>query len=180
MILVPAAFSKIAVDGGLDTRDLSGDGSRTDVAALALVFVRHYVVVLYRVENFGPVEGGEVAEFGVLLHAHGSTRDVHQTREPHLLQLQHLEDHQGVVEEQVVATDDSEVGKQVPKTLQTIDAEQQQVVCDHHQLGEPQATEVLSSGLEHQQDLQVAFDHCAVLQRAQVGHVIPDVFAGAD
>lgn len=170
----------MAVDGGLGTRDLSGDGSGTDVAALALVFVCHNVVVLHRVQDLGPVESGEVAEVGVLLHPHGSTCYVHQTVKPHLLQLQHLEDHQGVVEEQVVAADDGEVGKQIPKALQAIDTEQQQVVGDHHQLGEAQAAEIVGSGLEHEQDLQVALDHCAVLQSVQVGHVVPDVFAGAD
>lgn len=168
------------IDGGLNTCDLSSDGSGTDVAALTLVFVRHNVIVLHRVEDFGPVKGGEVAEVGVLLHAHGSSCYVHYTIKAHLLQLQHLEDHQGVVKEQVVATDDSEVGKQVPKALQAVDTEQQQVICDHHQLRKAQATEVLSSRLEHEQDLQVALDHGAVLQGSQVGHVIPDVFAGAD
>lgn len=113
VIMVPAAWSKMAIDGGLFTQVVSGNGYWTDVTAFTLVLVRHYVVVLHRVEDFGPVKSGEVAELGVLLHAHSSPRDVHQTRKPYLLQLQHLKDHQGIVKEQVVATDNSEVGKQV-------------------------------------------------------------------
>lgn len=97
--------------------------------------------------------------------------------EADLSQLEHLEHHQSVVEEQVVASDDGQVGEELAEALHAVDSEEQQVVCDHHQFGETEASEVLGLGPEHEQDLQVAFDHSAVLKRAQVGHIVPDVLA---
>lgn len=132
MVLVPAAFPEVAVDGGLDAGDLPGDGPWADISALPLVLVGHDVVVLHRVQDFGPVEAGQVAEVRVLFHAHCAAGDVHQAVQAHLLQLQHLEHHQGVVEEQVVAADDRQVGEEAAEALQAVHSEQQQVVGDHH------------------------------------------------
>lgn len=180
MVLVPATFSEVPVDGGLFAGYRPHDGTRANVSALPIVLVSHNVVVLHRVGDLGPVESGQIAEVGVLLDAYRSPRDVGQAMEADFLQLDHFKHYQGVVEEEVVAADDGEVGEQVAQTLEAVDAEEEQVVSDHNQLREAQATEVLRSGLEHEQDLQVAFDHRAVLKNTQVGRIVADVRAGAN
>lgn len=180
MILVPTTIAKIPVDGGLHASDHAGDRTRANVSALAIVLISHDVVVLHRVQYFGPVEGGQVTEVRVLLDAHRPPRDVGEAVEADLLQLEHFEHDERVVEEEVVAADDGEVGEEVGEALQAVDAEEEQVVRDHDQLGEAQAAELLHSGLEHQQDLQVALDHSAVLEDAQVARAVADVRAGAN
>lgn len=180
MVLVPATLAEIAVDGSLSAGYRPRDGTRANVSALPLVLVCHNVVVLHRVWDLGPVESEQIAEVGVLLDAHRSSRDVGQAVEPDFLQLDHFEHDQGVVEEEVVAADDGEVREEVAQTLQAVDAEEEQVVGDHRQLREAQALEVLQSGFEHKQDLQVALDHRAVLQNAQVARIVADICAGAN
>lgn len=106
MALSPAAFTEVSVDGGGLAGGLSDGHPRTHVSTLSVVLVRHDVVVLHRVKDLGPVQSGEIAEIWVLLNSHGSSGDVHQAVEADLSQLEHLEHHQGVVEEQVVASDD--------------------------------------------------------------------------
>lgn len=100
--------------------------------------------------------------------------------EADLLQLEHFEHDEAVVEEEIVAADDGEVGEEVGEALQAVDSEEEQVVRDHDQLGEAQSTEVLHSGLKHQQDFQVALDHRAVLEDAQVACAVANVRAGAN
>lgn len=180
MVLVPAAIAEIPVNGGLHTGCHAGDGTRANISALAIVFVGHDVVVLHRVQNFRPVEGGQVTEVRVLLDAHGPPRDVGQAVKADLFQLEHFEHDETVVKEEVVATDDGEVGEEIGETFQTVDAEEEQVVRDHDEFREAQATEVLQSGLEHKQDFQVALDNRAVLENAQIARVVADVRAGAN
>lgn len=150
MLLVPAALAEVPVDGGEGAGGFALNRAGANVSALSVVLIGHDVVVLHRVEDHGPVEGGEVAEVGVLLHAHGPTGDVHQTVEADLLQLQHLEQHERVVEEEIVASHHREVGKQVAEALQAIDTEQEKVVRHYRQLGVTQATEILRFGREHE------------------------------
>lgn len=176
-LLSPAAFTEMPVEGGGRTQRLPPGHPRTDVAALPVVLVGHDVVVLHRVEDLGPVQSGEVAEIWVLLDSHRSSGDVHQAVETQLPQLQHLKDHQSVVEEQVVPSDDRQVGEEVAQALQPVNSKEQQIVRDHSEFGETDASEILRLGLEHEQDLQVTFDHRAVLQRLQVGHIVTDVLA---
>ena len=78
MFLCPAALAEQAVDGGLKAGGLPLGRPWADVSALAVVLVRHDVVVLYRVQDLGPVQGGEVAKVRVLLHAHRAPGDVHE------------------------------------------------------------------------------------------------------
>lgn len=175
--LSPAAFAEMPVDGRRRAGGLSDRRPWADIAALSVVFVGHDVVVLHRVEDLRPVQGGQVAEVRVLLDPHGASGDIHQAMEADFSELEHLKYHQGVVEEQVVASDDCQVGEEAAKTLQAVDSEEQQVVGDHSQLGEAQALEVLGFGPKHEQDLQVAFDHSTVLELSQVGRIVANVLA---
>lgn len=94
--------------------------------------------------------------------------------------MQHLVEDQRVVEEEAVAADHRQVGEQVAEGLQAVDPEEQHVLGHHSQLGVAEAPEVLRLGLEHEQDLQVALDDGAVLQRLEVGHIVSDVLTGTD
>lgn len=180
VILGPASVTEVPIDGGLQAAALPLRCSRANIPTLLLILVCHNVVVLNVIQDLRPVQGGQVAEIWVLLDAHGPTRDVHEVGQAHVLQLEHLEEHQGIVEEQVVAADDGEVGEEVAQAFQAIDAEQQQVVCDDGEPWKLKTSEVLGLGLEHQQDLQVALNHRAVLQGLQVGHIVLDVLALTD
>lgn len=153
VVLCPAAFTKVPVDGGRLACGLSDGRPRAHVPTLSVVLVSHDVVVLHRIQNLGPVKSRQIAEIGVLLDPNGSSGDVHQAMEADLSQLEHLEHHQGVVEEQVVASDHHEVGEQIAEALHAVNPEEQQVVCDHHQLGETEASEILGLCPEHEQDL---------------------------
>lgn len=180
MVLVPATLAEIPIDGGLFAGYRSLDGTRANVSALPVILVCHDEVVLHRVRDLGPVKSGQITEVGVLLDAYRPARDVGQAVEADFLQLDHFEHDQGIVEKEVVAANDGEVREEVAETLQAVDAEEEQVVRNHDQLWKTQAPEVLWSCLEHEQDLQVALDHRAVLQNAQVGRVVADVRAGAN
>lgn len=180
MVLVPATLAEIPIDGGLFAGYRSLDGTRANVSALPVILVCHDEVVFHRVRDLGPVESGQITEVGVLLDAYRPARDVGQAVEADFLQLDHFEHDQGIVEEEVVAANDCEVREEVAETLKAVDAEEEQVVRNHDQLWKTQAPEVLRSGLEHEQDLQVALDHRAVLENAQVGRVVADVRAGAN
>lgn len=153
MLLVPAALAEVAIDGGERAGGFAQNCARADVSALPIILIGHDVVVLHRVQDHGPVEGGEVAEVRVLLHAHGSAGDVHQAVKADLLQLQHLKQHQRVVEEQIIASHHRQIGEQVTEALQAVNTKQEQVVRHYRQLGVTQATEILWFGGEHEQDL---------------------------
>ena len=175
--LRPAAFTEVSIDCRRLAGGLPEGRPWAHVSTLPVVLVGHDVVVLHRVQDLGPVQSGEVAEVWVLLDSHGTSGDVHQAVEANLSQLKHFEQHQGVVEEQVVAPDDCQVGEEVAEALQAVNPEEQQIVRDHSQLWKTEAVEILWLGLEHEQDLQVALDHSAVLQRLHVGHIVADVLA---
>lgn len=150
VVLRPAAFTEVSVDGCRLTGGLPDGRPWAHVSAFSVVLVGHDVVVFHRVQDLGPVQGGEIAEIGVLLDPHGSSGDVHQALEADLSQLKHLKHHEGVVEEQVVASDDCQVGEEVAETLEAVNPEQQQVVCDHPQLGKTEAPEIFWLGPEHE------------------------------
>lgn len=124
MVLSPAALTEMAIDGGGLASGLSNGGPWAHVPTLSVVLVGHDVVVLYRVQYFGPVQSGQVAEVRVLLDPHSPSGDVHQAMEADLSQLKHFEDHQSVVEEQIVASDHGQVREEVTETLQAIHSEQ--------------------------------------------------------
>lgn len=113
----------MAVDGGGLASGLSNRGPWAHVSALSVVLISHDVVVFDRVQNFGPVQSGQVAEVWVLLNPHSPPGDVHQAVEADLSQLEHFEDHQSVVEEQIVASDHSQVGEEVSEALQAVHSE---------------------------------------------------------
>lgn len=117
MPLVPAALAEVPVDGGEGAGGFALNRAGADISALSIIFIGHNVVVLHRVKDHGPVEGREVAEVWVLLHTHGPTGDIHQTVKTDLLQLQHLEQHERIVEEEIIASHHREVGKQVAEAL---------------------------------------------------------------
>lgn len=150
VVLSPAALAEMAVDGGGLAGGLPHRRPWAHVPALPVVLVGHDVVVLHRVEDFGPVQGGEVAEVRVLLDPDGSSGDVHQAVEADLSQLEHLEYHQSVVEEEVGASDHGQAGEKVAEALQAINPKEQKVIGDHDQLGKAEASEILRLGPEHE------------------------------
>lgn len=170
----------MSVDGVLWADGLTLGRARTHVSAFPLVLIGHDEVILHRVQDLGPVQGGQVAQVWVFLDPHGTPGDVHQAVEAHLFQLQHLVNDESVVEEQVVPAYHCQVGEQIAEGLEAVDSEQQHVVGHHSQLGEAEAAEVLDLCFKHKQNLQVALDDGAVLHRVEVGHIVTDVFALAD
>lgn len=149
MFLRPAALTEVSIDGCRLAGGLSDGHPRAHIPALSVILVGHDIVVLHWVQDLGPVQSGEIAEIWVLLDSHGSSGDVHQAMEADLSQLEHLEHHQGIVEEQVVASDDSQVGEEISEALQAVNPEEQQVVGDHCQLGETEASKILWLGPKH-------------------------------
>lgn len=123
MVLSPAALAEMAVDGGGLASGLPNRDPGAHVSALSVVLICHDIVVFYRVQNFGPVQSGQVAEVRVLLDSHSPSGDVHQAVEADLSQLKHFKDDQSVVEEQIVASDHSQVGEEVAEALQTVHSE---------------------------------------------------------
>lgn len=180
MVLRPASSPEVSVDGVLWADGLPLGRAGTHISTLPVILIGHDEVVLHRVQDLGPVQGGEVAKVWIFLDPHGSPGDIHEAVEAHLLQLQHLVNHESVVEEEVVSADHCQVGEDLAEDLQAVDPEQQHIVGHHSQLWVAEAPEVLSLGLKHEQDLQVALDDGAVLQRLEVGHIVPDVLALAD
>lgn len=117
VVVGPAAFTEVPIEGGRLAGGLSDCRPWTHIAALSVILVGHDVVVLHRVQDLGPVQGGEIAEIRVLLNSHSSSGDVHQTVKADLAQLEHLKHNQGIVEEEVVASDDRQVGEEFAKAL---------------------------------------------------------------
>ncbi len=139
----------MSVDGALWADGLTLGRAGTHISALSLILVGHDKVVLHRVQDFGPVQRGQVAQVWVLLDPHGTPGDIHETVEAHLLQLQHLIYHKSVVEEEVVSADHRQVGEEIAKCLQAVDPKQQHVVSHHSQLRVAKTPEVLGLGLKH-------------------------------
>lgn len=95
---------------------------------------------------------------------------------PDLFQIRHFKDDQGIVVEEVPATNDCEVGEEITEAFQACHTEQQQVVSDDSELWEAEVAVILRFGDE--QDLQEALDHRAVLQALQLVDVIANVDVG--
>lgn len=165
MTVCPAPFHKLPVDDSGRAVGLALGSAWTDIPTFFIViFVQYNVVVLHRIQYPRPVDSGQVAELIILLDANRAPGDVHEVVKPQLLQVDHLKDDQGIVEEETGASDDREVWEEVFQTFQAIDTEEKQVVCDHDEFGEAEVSEILRSGLEHQEDLQVALNDRAVLK----------------
>lgn len=152
----------------------------THISTLSLILIGYDEVVLYRVKDLGPIQSSQVTQVRILLYPHSTPGDIHQTVEANLLQLQHLINHKSIVEEEVVATDHSQVGEKIAESLKAINPEQQHVVGHNAQLWVAKTCKVLSLGLKHEQNLQVALYDGAVLQRLEIGHIVPDVLALTD
>lgn len=170
----------MSVDGVLWADGLTLSRAGTHVPTLSVILIGHDEVVLHRVQDLGPVQGGQVAQVRILLDPHGAPGDIHEAVQAHLLQLQHLVNHKSVVEEEVVSADHRQVGEEIAEGLEAVDPEQQHIVSHNSQLRVAETSEVLSLGLKHEQNLQVALDDGAVLQRLEVGHIVPDVLTLAD
>lgn len=150
MAVCPTPLDKLPIDDSGRAVGLALGSAWTDVPTLlVVVFVQHNIIILHRIQDAGPVDGGQVAELIVLLDADGAPGDVHQAVEAKLLQVDHLEDDQRVVEEEARASDDREVGEQVLQALQPIDPEEQQVISDHDEFGETEVSEILGPRFEH-------------------------------
>lgn len=164
MVLRPAPSPEVSVDGVLRANGLTQGRARTHIATLSVILIGHDEVVFHRIQDLGPVQGGQVAQVWILFDPHGTPGYIHETVEAHLLQLQHLINHKTVVEEEVISTDHRQVGEELAQGLKAVDPEQQYVVCHDSQLRVAETTEVLGLGLKHEQNLQVALDDGAPLQ----------------
>lgn len=182
MVGVPAAVGVVVVEHGLPALRVVLHDARAHVAALLGLLVPGDVVVELGVHDERPVDGVQVAQLGVLLHPDGAAGDVPQVVQADVLQAGHLEDHQGVVVEEVASPDDGEVGEEAAQAVQAGHPEQQQVVRDHGQLGEAEGAEDFLVDVvvlvADEEDLQVALHHRAVLQTPELTDVVADVDAG--
>jgi len=183
VIGIPAAVVVVVVEHGLLALGVVLHDTRADVAAFLGLLVSSNVIVELCIQDERPVDGVQVAEFGVLLDADGSAGDVPQVVQADVLQAGHLEDHQRIVVEEVPPTYDGEVWEERAQAVQAGHSEQQQVVGDHGQLGEAERAEdilmdVVVVLVANEEDLQVALHHRAVLQAPELADVVPDVDAG--
>lgn len=169
----PAAVVVLIVNRCLLTQWLLFHCSWTQVPTLLWRFIPNDVVVGHGIQDERPVHRGEVTQVRVLLDADGPAGDVPQVVKPNLLQIGHFKDNQGIVVEEVPATNDGEVGEEIAEALQAGHAEEQQVVGDDGELWEAEVAVIL--GLGDEQDLQESLDHRAVLQALQLMDVIADV-----
>lgn len=114
MTVCPAPFHKLPIDDGGRAVGLALGCAWTDVPTfLIVIFVQYNVVILHGIQDAGPVNSGQVAEFIILLDADRAPGDVHEVVKTQLLQVDHLEDDQGIVEEETGASDDREVWEEV-------------------------------------------------------------------
>lgn len=168
VIGIPAAVVVVVVEHGLSALRAVLHDAWANIAALLGLLVPGDVIVELCVHDEGPVYGVQVAELRILLDADGSAGNVPQVVQANVLQAGHLEDHQGIVVEEVSSAYDREVGKERAQTVQAGYPEEQQVVCDHGQLGEAEGAEdflvdVVVVFVADEENLQVALHHCAVL-----------------
>lgn len=115
---VPAAVAVVVVEYGLPALRAFLHDARTDVAALLRLLVPGDVIVELGIHDERPVDGVQVAQLGVLLDTHGTSRDVPQVVQADVLQAGHLEDDQGVVVEEGSTPDDGQVGEQRAEAVQ--------------------------------------------------------------
>lgn len=103
----------MSIDGVLRADSLTLGSARTHISTLSVILIGYNEVVLYRVQDLGPIQSSQVTQVRILLNPYGATVDIYQTVEAHLLQLQHLINHKSIVEEEVVSTDHSQVGEKI-------------------------------------------------------------------
>jgi len=89
--------------------------------------------------------------------------------------MHHLEHDEGVVQEQCLAADYSQVGEQLADGPQSIDAVQQQVVRDLTQFRKRQVSEAALRSMVDQHDLHEALHDPAPLQTLECIHAVPYV-----
>lgn len=118
MMGIPAAVVVIVVEHGLFAHGIVFHDAWTNVTALFGLLVSCDVIVELCIHDEGPVYGVEVAELWVLLNANGPPGDVSQVVQANVLQAGHLKDHQGIVVEEVTATDDREVREERAQAVQ--------------------------------------------------------------
>lgn len=118
MIGVPATVVIIVVEHGLAALGVVLHDTRANITALLRLLVSSNVIVEFCVHDEGPVDGVQVTELRVFLNTDGSTGDVPQVVQADVLQAGHLENHQGVVVEEVTTMNDGEVGKERAQTVQ--------------------------------------------------------------
>lgn len=138
------------------------------------------VVVLNRVQNLRPVNGGEVTEFIVLFNPDRAPAYMHEAGQPDLLQMNHLKNNKGIVEKESRSTDDSEIWKKIFEAFQAVNAKEKEVVRYHGKFGKTQPFKVFALAGEHKQNLQMAFNYSAVLQLIKSRQVIPDIHTGTN
>ena len=101
--------------------------------------------------------------------------DVYHTTSELYLQMHHLENNEGIVEEQSLAADDGQVGEQLADRPHSVDAVHQQVVRDLPQLWKRQVSEAALRGVVDQHDLHEALHDPAPLQTLECLHLVPNV-----
>lgn len=173
MVGGPAAVVVLIVNRCLLTQWFLFHCSWTQVPTFLWRFIPNDVVVGHCIEDERPVHRGEVTQVRVLLNPDGPAGDVPQVVKPNLFEICHFKDHQGIIVEEVPATNDCEVGEEITEAFQACHTEQQQVVSDDSELWEAEVAVILCFGDE--QDLQETLDHRAVLQALQLMDIIANV-----
>ena len=172
----------VVMEVGLLAKGLVLIDSRTHIPTFFGLLIPINVVVKFSVHDKRPVHRVQIAELRVFLNPDGTSGDVPQVVQADVLQAGHLEDHQGIVVEEVASSDDGEVGEERAKAVQAGHPEQEQVVGDHCELGKAEGSEDILVGIivlvTNEEDLQVALNHRAVLQPTKFSDVIANVDAG--
>lgn len=91
------------------------------------------------------------------------------------LQVQHLKGYECIIEEELIAADDGQVGEEAAEGAQPIDAVQQDVASNLAQLRERQIVILAGVSLVDQHDLQESLNDSAALQLRELVHGVPDV-----
>lgn len=178
MLGCPAAVVWDTTEVGLDALWTLLREPRTNICTLLVLLVPGDEVQV-RVHDERPVDGIQVTELRVLLDPYGAAGDVAQAVEADVFQVVHLEDDQRVVVEEIATSDHRQVREERAQGFQAGDAEEEQVVRNHGQLGETKRAEDLLIGVlvYDEKDLQVALNHRTVLQLLEITDVISDVNA---
>lgn len=124
----PAARLLHTIDSSLHTGGVQEP--RTDISAFLYRFVANNVVFpILRQQR--PVNSGNVAELLITFNADIPSHYVGEANKPYFPQMWHFKNHQGVMEEEVSATNYGQIGKKFLETFQTVDTEEEKVLCDN-------------------------------------------------
>lgn len=89
----------------------------------------------------------------------------------------HVVNNEGIILKQLQSTNDRQIWKEFPDAFESLDAVEQQKVCDFCELGESEMFEVIFVDVFKQNYLQITGDDITVPEFLEGSHVGPDVEA---